>query len=53
MSFADDIQRIAHPGHASFQIGKCPPADANVRSAMETKMAASWEYDEYNLYYSS
>jgi hypothetical protein len=32
-----------------LQLSKCPPADAHVRGAMETKMAASWEYDEYNI----
>jgi hypothetical protein len=28
-----------------LQLSKCPPADAHVRGAMETKMAAGWEYD--------
>jgi hypothetical protein len=29
-----------------LQLSKCPPTDAHVRGAMETKMAAGWEYDE-------
>jgi hypothetical protein len=29
-----------------LQLSKCPPADAHVRGAMVTKMAAGWEYDE-------
>jgi hypothetical protein len=32
-----------------LQLSKCPPADADVRGAMETMMAASWEYDEYYI----
>jgi hypothetical protein len=30
-----------------LQLSKCPPADAHVRGAMEMKMAAGCEYDEY------
>jgi hypothetical protein len=29
-----------------LQLSKCPPADAHVRGAMETKMVACREYDE-------
>jgi hypothetical protein len=29
-----------------LQLFKCPPADAHVRGAMDTKMVAGWEYDE-------
>jgi putative ribosome biogenesis GTPase RsgA len=31
-----------------LQLSKCPPADAHMCGAMETKMAAGWEYDYGN-----
>jgi hypothetical protein len=33
------------PMRINWQLSKCPPADAHVRGAMETKMAAGYMVD--------
>jgi hypothetical protein len=33
-----------------LQLSKCPPADVHVHGAMETNMAAGWEYDDIGFF---